>query len=65
MVFKQIIRIYMGIRISKKTNNPATLRLLSKLTSFNFEQQFGEMERWDKDTRDLLMKLIDRLSKLV
>lgn len=55
----------MGIRISKKTNNPATLKLLSKLTSFSFEQQFGEMEKWDKDTRDLLMKFIDKLSKLV
>ena len=55
----------MGIRISKKTNNPATLKLLNKLTSFSFEQQFGEMERWDRDTRNLLVKLIDRLSKLV
>lgn len=55
----------MGIKISKKTNNPATLKLLSKLASFSFEHQFGEMEKWDKDTRDLLMKLIDRLNKLV
>lgn len=55
----------MGVRISRKTDNPKTLKLLNKLTSFSFEQQFGEMERWDKDTRDLLMKLIDKLSKLV
>ena len=55
----------MGIKISRKTDLKVTLKLLNKLLSFRFEQEYGEMEEWDNQTRDLLNKLIERISKLV
>ena len=55
----------MGIKVSRKTDLKITLKLLNKLLSFRFEQKFGEMEKWDNQTRDLLDKLIEGISKLV
>ena len=68
MVSKQIIGyiwIYMGIRISGKTDNPKTLKLLNTLCSFSFEQQYGEMSRWDDASKNMLARFIKKLSKLV
>lgn len=55
----------MGIRVSRKTDKPATLKLLNHLCSFSFEHQYGEMEKWDSQTKDCLKKLIDKLGKMV
>lgn len=55
----------MGIRVSGKTNNPATLKLLNHLCSFSFEQQYGEMSNWNETTKSTLKKLIKNLGKLV
>lgn len=55
----------MGIRISGKTNNPKTLKLLNTLCSFSFEQQYGEMSRWDDASKNMLARFIKKLGKLV
>lgn len=55
----------MGVRISRKTDNPKTLKLLNTLCSFNFEQQYGEMSRWDDASKNMLARFIKKLSKLV
>lgn len=48
----------MGIRISKKTNKPATLKLINHITSYLFEQQYGEFNNQsDKNAQAFLKQL--------
>ena len=50
----------MGIRITSKSNKKATLKIISDISSYLFEQQYGELDGntdLQEDLRDILKKL--------
>lgn len=50
----------MGIRISSKSNKKATLKIINSISSYLFEQQYGELDGntdLQEDLRDILKKL--------
>ena len=50
----------MGIRITGKSNKKATLKIISAISSYLFEQEYGELDGnidLQEDLRDILKKL--------
>lgn len=56
----------MGIRITKQqTKMPRTLKIISTLTSYLFEEQFGECDRMTSDEQAAVTELVRVLSNAV
>lgn len=56
----------MGITITNSsTKLPRTLRLVSNISSFMFEEQYGEMQHWTEAERKALSSICKKLSKRV
>ena len=54
----------MGIAITNSgTKLPRTLKLVSTISSFMFEEEYGEMSHWTKAERDALGSICKKLSK--
>lgn len=62
----------MGIKVTDgKSKTPETLKLASKISSYLFEQRYGEIEKYMKDSeikaiekcRDILFKVSNRSKK--
>lgn len=51
----------MGIRISKKTNKPATLKLVNHITSYLFEEECGEFRNQSKKNADAFLKQLNSI----
>lgn len=51
----------MGIRSSKKINKPATLKLYDHITSYLFEQEYGEFEGQSRAKADAFLKQLDSI----
>lgn len=55
-----------GITITNSnTRLPKTLKLVSTISSFLFEQQYEEMEHWSETERKALASICKRLHKRV
>lgn len=51
----------MGIRISKKTSRPATLKLINHIASYLFEQQYGEFNKQSDEKAQAFLKQLNSI----
>lgn len=53
----------MGIKITGKTKNPGALKLSSKISSYLFEEEYGELKNKDS-VKEALKNALKALSSL-
>ena len=54
----------MGIKVTAKTKNKESLKLLNQIQSFLFEQEFGELNG-NPSAKSALKNAVQELSKLI
>lgn len=51
----------MGVRISKKINKPATLKLYDHITTYLFAQEYGEFRGQSREKAQAFLEQLDSI----